>query len=256
MIDYERHRVYSKLPVFKRRVNHSLEVIEKAMSIHGPWAVSCSGGKDSVAMLDLCLTTGWHGPLFHFYYDETPSANTRMVRGLAEKHCLDLHILKVPGAFDVYRDVGHFFVHPITEVEKKAVNKMLNGYKKIINQYINAQGWTGQFIGLRKAENRRTRGIMLKKKGYIYQTSNRDTWAACPLANWRTEDVWAYTLSRNLPYLKVYDKADTPEQERSEITWLAAESLWRHGMAARLRIENPKEFYRLADIFPEMRYFV
>lgn len=251
-MDKELYRLYAKLPVFRRRIKRSMDVIREALSIPGAWAVSCSGGKDSVVLLDLCIIAGWRGPLFHFWYDETPGENTELVRQMADKYGMQLHLLYVPGAWDVYQEVGHFFVHPETPDEKAATNRMLRQYKKILNEYVATQNWTGQFLGLRRNESR-IRGMILAKKGTLYKTKDRSAWTACPLAEWDVRDVWAYTLLRGLPYLSRYEHA--PEGERSEITWLAAESLWRYGMAARLKKEDPEEFSRLAAMWPEIRKY-
>lgn len=247
----EYYRLIAKLPAYKRRVREALDVVKQALSHGGTWAISFSGGKDSTSLLHICLSVGWRGPLFHFWYDETPTANTKMAWRMAEEHGLQLHLLHVPGAWDVYRELGHFFVHPSTPEEKKAAGRMLREYKRRVNEYVKAQGWTGQFLGLRKAESK-ARALMLRRKGFIYQTDDRETLTACPLANWRACDVWAYIFEHDLPYLEHYDRVADPERERSETTWLAAESLWRHGMAARLRRENPEEFWRLAEKWPEI----
>lgn len=254
-MDREVYRLHAKLPIFRRRVETAIEIVHQALKIPGTWALSFSGGKDSIAMLDLCIRAEWRGPLFHFWYDETPGENTAITSFMAEKYGLELHLLHVPGAWDVYREVGHFFVYPETLAEKKATRQMLAGYKKTVNDYVAAQEWTGQFMGLRKAESR-IRGITLARKGTIYQTQDRHTWTCCPLAGWSTRDVWAYIVIRELPYLCCYDTAENPEQERSETTWLAAESLWRYGMAARLRRERPEEFAMLAARWPEIRRYV
>lgn len=50
-------------------------------------------------------------------------------------------------------------------------------------------------VGLRKEESLRRRRKMRKQpKGEFY-----------PLANWGWKDVWAYIISNNLPYPKLYD---------------------------------------------------
>jgi 3'-phosphoadenosine 5'-phosphosulfate sulfotransferase (PAPS reductase)/FAD synthetase len=253
-MDSEVYRLHAKLPVFRWRVERSVEIVRQALAVPGVWALSFSGGKDSVAMLDLCIRAGWRGPLFHFWYDETPGENTELALSMAEKHGLELHLLHVPGAWDVFREVGHFFVHPETPEEKAATRRMLAGYKKAVNDYAASQGWAGQFLGLRKAESR-ARDITLAKKGSLYQTKGRAGWTCCPLAGWSARDVWAYIITHELPYLSRYDAADDPERERSETTWLAAESLWRYGMAARLKREKPEEFNRLTARWPEIRRY-
>lgn len=254
-MDREYYLTYAKLNRHKRNLDQAQKIIKSALKIDGVWAVSCSGGKDSVSLLDLCVNAGWHGPIFHFYYDETPADNTKLVKALAEHYCLDLHLLKVPGAWEVYEQVGHFFVHPVTEEEKRATRKMLREYKATINRFMSEKGWVGQFLGLRKGESNARRMTLSKKGTAIYTTNDRTTWTACPLSSWSSADVWAYILTQGLPYLPCYETAADPERERSEVTWLASEFIWRHGMAARLKRERPDEFNRLALRYPEIRLY-
>jgi len=255
MIDRELYRLHAKLPVYRRHVTNAINVVKEALAVPGIWAVSCSGGKDSMALIEICLMAGWKGPLFHFYYDETPGENTEMVQKAAQKYGLEFHLLKVPGAWEVYEKAGRFFVVPESAEEKRLMNGMLRNYKKNINEYIQSQGWAGQFMGLRKSESR-PRRITLIKKGNLYRTGDRKTWTCCPLSAWDATIVWAFTFDRKLPYLSCYDKSENPERERSETTWLAAESIWRYGMAARLKKERSEEFNRLAARWPEIRYYV
>lgn len=250
----EQYRLHAKLPVYKRHVTKAIEIVREAIKIQGVWNLSCSGGKDSVAMLDLCCVAGWRGPVLHFYYPEMPGENTKLVKQLTADRCLDLHLLPVVGEWDVYDSVG-FFIHPETPEQIKAANAMAREYKKQVAEYVEQQGWIGQFIGLTRHESR-GRNLMLSKKGYIYKTENRKTWTACPLRDWTGADVWAYIFERNLPYLSCYDKADDPERERSEITWFIAESAWRHGMISHLKRTNPCKFNELALRWQEIRRYV
>src|SRR5690606_35979235 len=64
-------------------------------------------------------------------------------------------------------------------------------------------GITGQFLGLRKEESNGRR-ISLLKRSPIYQMQD-GMWKCCPLADWTAKDVWAYIVTRNLPYPKFYD---------------------------------------------------
>lgn len=253
MIDRELYRLHAKLPAYQTKKERALSIIKDALAIPGTWAVSCSGGKDSITMLHLCLEAGWTGPVFHFFYDETPAENIALVEQVAAKNGLKLHLLKVPGAWEVFEKVGRFFVHPETEQEKKLVSEMLREYKKQINEHVGSQGWTGQFMGLRRQESR-ARSIALGRKGWIYRTNDRETWTCCPLTHWNVRDVWAYVIEKNLPYLSRYE--NEPEKERSETTWLVAESLWRYGMAAKLKKDRPEEFARLTLRWPEIRQYV
>lgn len=240
---------HARGPLFRRRVTEAADIIANVIADHpGAWAVGCSGGKDSTALLDLCVGVGWRGYVFYFTYPETPEANTVQVTRLAEKYGLPVHTFIVPGAWDVYAEVGHFFARPETRAERRATNAMLRGYKRIANEQATTAGYAGQFWGLRSAESP-LRGMMLSQKGNCYRAEGRSCWTCCPLVHWTARDVWAYLVSRDLPWLPRYDRSEDRECERSEITWLAAESLWRRGQGQRLRMEDPAAWRAIAQRF-------
>lgn len=252
----EQYLVYSRSRRFTKKVDEARSFIRAALLDHaGTWAVNISGGKDSGVLLDLCYAAGWRGPLVYMVYAETPTENSGVVQEAAQRYQLLLHTVPVPGAWDVFRTVGHFFVQPVTPEEKAATAKMLKAYKKRVNDFAQAQAWTGDFLGLR-AEESRPRRIMLSGKGRLYQTKIREAWTACPLAWWKSDDIWAYTLSRELPYLAVYDRTPDLAHTRSETTYLAAPSLWRHGFAAWLKRYQPEEWKRIVAVFPDVQTYV
>lgn len=255
-MDKDLYRLHAKLPIYWRHVGQAKNIIKQALNVPGTWAVSCSGGKDSVLLLYLCLDVGWKGPVLYFYYDEMPPENNEFIKKLTSTLGLELHLLHVPGEWDAYKKVGHFFVFPETPEEKKAASEIARSYKRAVTEYVTELGWAGQFLGLSGHESR-PRKMMLAKKGPIYKTRERGgIWTACPLANWTGRDVWAYTFEHDIPYLPRYDIAEDPETHRSEETYFIAESAWRHGMAARLKKENPDEFNRLVYLWPEIRRYV
>lgn len=252
----EEYRLHARLPAFRRKLERAKEAVHLAQAaVPGVWAVSFSGGKDSAALLHVCLEAGWRGPVLHFFYEETPEENTAFVRRLAEAHGLELHILRVPGAWDVYRETGSFFTVPGTEEEKRAARRMLKAYKEEVNRYAARQGWAGQFLGMRKEESRR-RLMALARKGILYRTQDRLPWTCCPLAEWSARDVWAYIVARDLPYLSLYDTASNPERERSEPVWLACDRAWSDGQAVRLKRERPEEYRMLMLRFPDLQKLV
>jgi 3'-phosphoadenosine 5'-phosphosulfate sulfotransferase (PAPS reductase)/FAD synthetase len=180
-----------------------------------------------------------------------------MVHNLTKRYGLTLHSFIVPGAWDVYAKVGHFFTRPMTVEEREATNAMLSGYKRAAAGEAEAANYIGLFWGLRSKESSQ-RGMTLARKGTCYRVADRSTWTCCPLANWSAVDVWAYLISRELPWLARYGMSNimSREAERSEPTWLAAESLWRKGQCQRLQEGGRGEFNALLLRFPELRRLI
>lgn len=126
---------------------------------------------------------------------------------------------------------------------------MLRGYKAGAAAAASEHGYSGQFWGLR-AEESRERAITLARKGWLYHTADRSTWTCCPLGQWSGRDVWAYLIAQRLPWLGIYDRSTDRERARSEITWLAAEGIWRYGQGQSIRRNDPALWAELTRRYP------
>lgn len=247
----EAARLHARLPAHRRAVGRARDRIREALeTVPGTWAVCCSGGKDSAALLDVAVEAGWRGPVFTFRYRETPEENVELVKALADRHGLGTDTLNVTGAFDAFDRVGHFFATPSTDEERAAVRWMNNAYKREVGVHQEARGWAGIMMGLRKDESR-VRRMTLSKKGALYRTETRSCWTCCPLLDWSGRDVWARIASADLPYLDRYDEAEDRVLERSEETWLAVDC-WRWGMAAEMKRRDPTRWHALVAEYPDL----
>lgn len=74
-----------------------------------------------------------------------------------------------------------------------------------LSRYADTHDLTTRVMGLRQEESR-ARGIMLARKGPTYLYADGKHGAVCPLAQWRWQDVWAYLVRHNLPWLSIYDR--------------------------------------------------
>ncbi len=248
------YRAHALLPPFRRRVESALATIRTALEEHPVvWAVACSGGKDSAALLALAVEAGWRGPVLFLRYRETPGENERLAGDIAARYGLALDVLDVPGAWDVFDAVGYAFRTPTLPVERSVTAAMLRNYKTVAEAHAVARGWGGEFWGLRRQESV-VRAISLARTGTTYTVRDRSTVTCCPLATWTGRDVWAYTVTRDLPWLSRYDwPGEDRERIRSETTWLAAEGLWRHGQAERMRRFDPETWTTAVVRYPEIQ---
>ncbi len=245
-------RLHARLGTHKRAVTRAIGKVEAALaSAPGTWAVGCSGGKDSTAMLSICVAAGWRGPVFHFrYHDDYDQDSVAMARQVAAHYELEMAEVEVVGEFDAFDRVGHFFPSPTTDEEKAAANWWLRTHKKQINEFHAKLGWAGIFIGMR-AEESRKRMFNFKKKGWLYDTKDRHLRTCCPLSDWGGRDVWARILTEGLPWLARYDEAPDRILQRSEDCWLGID-LWKDGMAQEMRRRDPEQWRRLVARFPEL----
>lgn len=254
----EEYRLHAKLPAFQHRINESLAIIKQAIAeAPGTWAVSYSGGKDSTVLLDLCVSAGWRGPILYQTYGqlETLPDNIKMVNWAQEHYGLEVHIKDAPGEFEVYREVGHFFIEATTPEEQAAVRRWYRRAFGELSKYTQKQGWVGQFLGLRIEESDQRRMVLGHRKGFYYAKSRR-LWTCCPLYRWGGRDVWAYLVTRGLPWAVLYDApGQDRERLRNDVVFLAGSGSIRHGQFVFWKRYYPELFNRLALEWPEIRRY-
>lgn len=72
-----------------------------------------------------------------------------------------------------------------------------------LQAYADSQGLTCRIMGMRAAESRNRR-MNIGRRGAVYQYANGGM-ACLPIATWQTDDVWAYIVTHQLPWLGIYD---------------------------------------------------
>lgn len=175
-IEKEAFLAHATLPTFKRKVEKAKEIIREALAI-APAYVAVSWGKDSVVMLHLVQSICPDILAISFGHHER-----EMISNYAETEAL-------------YRERFRLNINTILMQGDHVPNKV-----KATKLWLD---YPVKFVGLRMEESK-DRKITLIKNGAIYQYKQGD-YRACPIFNWTSQDVWAYTFSRNLPYLKAYD---------------------------------------------------
>lgn len=245
-------RLHARLGTHKRAVARAVGRVREALAgTPGVWAVCCSGGKDSSALVSVAVEAGWRGPVFHFrYHDDYDQDSVTMARRVAAYHGLETVEIEVVGEFDAFERCGHFFASPNTPEEKAAANWWERTHKRQINEFHASTGWAGIFMGLRADESRKRRWNF-RKKGWIYDTQDRTVRTCCPLSDWSGRDVWGRILTQQLPYLARYDDAPDRVLQRSEDCWLGYD-FWKDGMAVEMRSRDPEMWGRLVARFPDL----
>jgi 3'-phosphoadenosine 5'-phosphosulfate sulfotransferase (PAPS reductase)/FAD synthetase len=175
-IERDAFLAHATLPTFKRKVEKAKEIIREALAI-APSYVAVSWGKDSVAMLHLVQSICPDILAISFGHYER-----EMISNYAETE-------------SKYQDKFGLNIQTILMQGDHVPNKVKS--QKLWIDYPVA------FVGLRIEESAKRKATLLKN-GAIYQYKKGD-YRACPVFNWSENDIWAYTLSHELPYLKAYD---------------------------------------------------
>jgi len=172
----------------KRKVAEAKSVIEKALERFNKPYVAYSGGKDSLAMLHLILQ---HDPAVTvLHWDYGPYFMPREFEKEIIKNARKIGVKNlVVKTSPLYKKLG-----------RKARNILGRHFLGLVVPKLAKEGYDCCFIGLRAEESnkRKTRTKWFFEKNHLMTN-------VFPLARWRWLDSWAYIISNDLPYPKVYD---------------------------------------------------
>ncbi len=176
--------MWAKTQEYQNRIKESNQIIQRYIS-RGNCVVAFSGGKDSTVMLHVVLQLDPEIRVFHWNHgsyliplsiEQEIIANAKQL-GAKNLTIKSSSLLERPDARTNYKVWYLVFWNTLHRLRKD-------------------EGWDYQFVGLRKEEGcKRTAKIKSCPKGEVY-----------PLADWKWMDVWAYIISNNLPYPRIYDK--------------------------------------------------
>lgn len=227
---------HSLTPQYKRAITQAQNIVRRAIELHVPSFVTVSWGKDSVVNLHLIQQYISDIPVIHVgdqYEDE-----------LAD--------------FSAVRDT-YMKDHPISDY--RHITVQIGG--KSVTRAVNETGINNQYplryIGMRIQEGGK-RIYALKTYGAIHQYKDK-TWRVCPLIDLAWNDVWAYIIVNELPYLKIYDHPAMGPKSISRTSSVYSERLFgndpKHGAVnlgriAQMRRYAPDFYNRVVQKFPQM----
>ena len=216
--------------------------------------VSVSWGKDSVVMLHLAASVLDRVKAVHGRYRQEAEQFEDMdfVRDqmLAKLQNIDYSEASVTGNWQMYERVDHFFLESETAREREAHT----WYRKLWAAEMSALTGDKVMIGMRPEESR-IRRMLVARFGAEYTTkAGRST--VLPLVGWGAKDVWAYIVSNDLPWLKIYDVARSRDKARSDFAFGesgVSVGLMRQGQWLEWRDAYPNHFAVWINRWPEMR---
>ena len=243
------HRLW-RIPA--RVLAKSQMLIEKAMRLAWPWAISFSGGKDSTVLLHLVRQINPHCKA---YFIDSGAEFPETLQFVSEtSNVLTVH--PPMGILDMYQEVGALGSEAVSPNTHWGPDDFLAMLIKVPSETINEdKQWAGNFTGLR-ADESRSRKNMGQYKAQPWQDS-RGIWRCEPLMDWTERDIWAYIAQNNLPYNAVYDKYRSLGMPRTSwrVCTYAGRTSLAQGRWVWLRKGWPQLWARFAQRFPEVRNY-
>ena len=234
---------HAAMPAHRATARKSIDLIA---SNGASYAVSVSWGKDSVAMLHLAAQALGHVTAIHGRYspnEELPDIPAVRDAVLA-KLGAQVTYIEVPvwGDWEIYERAGRFFLAPETDAERALLRQWKAEFVAAIEGAAASAGCAGMMLGMAGHESH-ARRMNIAVRGNHYQANGRLP-TLLPLARWKADDVVAYHLANQIPWLKIYDDADDPRQARSEFAFVAGagDATRRHGGWAAWKQSYPELF--------------
>jgi len=246
---------HAATPAHRRRVAAAMNMIISAPNA----VVSTSWGKDSVVLLHLAavvrptiavINARYPNPAERF--DDMDRVRDAM---LARADMADVRYAEVatPGEWEMYERAGGGFAEAVTPEQREAARWWKQNFTQAMGAAMRAAGGDAVALGLR-AEESHARRMNVATHGRDY-TRKDGLRVVLPIANWSGRDVWAYLVSRDLPWLRIYDECTCKrEVARSGFVFATGGggAIRRHGVWDDWRRVYRTEFAAWLARFPEL----
>jgi len=239
----------SKLPRYHRRLAEAEDAIRRAVETCQVPAVSFSFGKDSLVCLDIARRI--KSDILVINIDRGAGGDLQeavdLYNDYAQQHGLNYHRVRTPREIlDIYRETGN-----ISSVSRSVLKaNLLSGAKAADEQF----GVDCKIMGLRAEESRgRT---YLRRFGTFHYSERQGRYLCKPVLHWRGDEIWAYIVSNQVPYLRWYDlEAPFVGYERARYSNWAGGFNKEEGRFVRLKRNYPEEYRLLVSVAPDVSYY-
>lgn len=237
---------WAELPRFKSRIEQAKEFIRESFSISKNPYLSCSGGKDSIAMLvltDQIARELGRSFLIWGHISDASFPGTREIIESAAQKCDRQLILDESevSAFDVLMErdnvrqfgkSGYFF---------EAIKKFELNYQTDL-----------AFVGVRASESQR-RKKAAQVHGHLFRSNiTTPRWVSNPIVWLSVEDVFALVLSTGFPLHPIYSKQHPQGVKAIRLGYLTAQDLLHKGTLSFLRINYPEQYDKVVAAKPSL----
>lgn len=243
-IEHRGYLAHSKTITFHRHVDFALREVEKA-SRSGNAIVSTSWGKDSVALCHLALGL----PMVHLQSPYELPGGEHVVQWFIDNGA-EIHTVRTRKSLQEYIDWLREFGLGYERESHAKVGRTRKASE--VTVWATEHGYDVNLLGMR-AEESAIRRRLFRKRGATYQRVD-ERWISNPLAWWSVRDVWAYLVSRDLPWHRLYDceSFGVTREKLRNCGWLTVQGDITDWRIPWLRRHFPDEFERLSEHFPRV----
>lgn len=198
VIDRPEWRLYARLPVYRRRVQRSLERVQNWLAHCQRPYIALSGGKDSTVCLALARQIQPDVQPAYFD-DEWEYPETAQ------------YLANIPGLLRLANTAYHapgFTAWDYPEPPPHLTPGAAWTGKIPGPIWLTQQGYDGAAIGLRMDENQR-RKIHIRSRGRLFERADTGVWQCYPVAEWTIQDIWTYLAETGTTYNAAYDVMET-----------------------------------------------
>lgn len=197
----EEYLLYSGLGEFHRKLEQARTIIRRWLDVCECPYVSFSGGKCSTAMLEMAREQA-PDAVAVFSNDEWNYPETLELVDATE------NVARIASTVvhDGWDHDGWFVTWPDGPIGLPEDTTWVDATTgEGIQTYARQKGYDGAGIGLRREESRGRRDH-IDCYGTMFWGKKDQVWRCYPLAHWKTRDVWALIVSRDLHYNRAYDR--------------------------------------------------
>lgn len=244
---FRQYEVWATLSKHKRRVEEARRALIESSHM-GPLVISSSWGKDSVALCHLAVETLGRVDIMHVRSSyELPGGEH------VEAYFRDIaNVFDVPAKLSLEETVAWLQAHGLDQERTEKADAGKKRKTDAALTWVLEHGYRSQALGMR-ADESRSRRMCFRARGLVYQAHGLTI--ANPLGWWSTRDVWAYLVSRGLPWHRLYDLEThgfSRENLRNSgwLTWIAAPD--SGGRAQWLATHFPAQWRSALSEFPHL----
>ncbi len=244
----ERYTLHSKSRRYLKRLDEAKTIIENILPLLQYPYIAFSCGKDSSTLAHLVLQKR-NMPLRFL-----SSGETRIVHNVDDV----INWFKARGATIEEILIDRVFSEEWKDATWTEQRKAGRHDMEILNR----GDWDGIFMGLRIEESPKRQLSLARHQTeglppfcYQYKETNKKRGNAircCPLARWTTDDIGAYIITNNIPFLRQYHNHGMGARTTARLTGDAV----RQYALSDVKRDNPEGWRKLVKRFPEFGYFV